>query len=45
MPARTACLQNSMPGWNPMGNWNPTDYHDDPDCRLNPMYNEVVYVA
>ncbi|EKX40252.1 hypothetical protein GUITHDRAFT_113730 [Guillardia theta CCMP2712] len=31
---------NSMPGWDPMGMWNPTDYHSDPDCRLNPMYNE-----
>lgn len=20
--------------------FNPTDYHADPDCRLNPMYGE-----
>ncbi len=37
--------QNSMPGWNPLNMWNPTDYHDDPDCRLAPMYNEVMISA
>jgi hypothetical protein len=34
--------QNSMPGWNPLTMWNPTDYHDDPDCRLAPIHNEVM---
>jgi hypothetical protein len=34
-----------MPGWNPLNMWNPTDYHDDPDCRLAPMYNEVMISA
>ena len=34
-----------MPGWNPLNMWNPTDYHDDPDCRLAPMYNEVMIGA
>ena len=29
----------------PTGIWNPVDYHDDPDCRLNPMYNEVCVRA
>jgi len=32
---------NSMPGWDPMTHaFNPTDYHADADCRLNPMYGE-----
>jgi len=31
---------NSMPGWNPLSIWNPQDYHADPDCRLNPMYQQ-----
>merc|ERR1711966_554318 len=31
---------NSMPGWNPLSIWNPRDYHEDPDCRLNPMYQQ-----
>eukprot|EP00277_Geminigera_cryophila_P039807 CAMPEP_0173099176 /NCGR_PEP_ID=MMETSP1102-20130122/35317_1 /TAXON_ID=49646 /ORGANISM="Geminigera sp., Strain Caron Lab Isolate" /LENGTH=88 /DNA_ID=CAMNT_0013992107 /DNA_START=136 /DNA_END=402 /DNA_ORIENTATION=+ len=31
---------NSMPGWNPLAIWNPQDYHGDPDCRLNPMYQQ-----
>ena len=31
---------NSMPGWNPLNIWNPQDYHVDPDCRLNPMYQQ-----
>jgi len=31
---------NSMPGWNPLAIWNPMDYHADPDCRLNPMYQQ-----
>eukprot|EP00293_Proteomonas_sulcata_P008785 CAMPEP_0184298990 /NCGR_PEP_ID=MMETSP1049-20130417/9694_1 /TAXON_ID=77928 /ORGANISM="Proteomonas sulcata, Strain CCMP704" /LENGTH=58 /DNA_ID=CAMNT_0026609293 /DNA_START=786 /DNA_END=962 /DNA_ORIENTATION=+ len=31
---------NSMPGWDPLSIWNPRDYRGDPDCRLNPMYNQ-----
>eukprot|EP00286_Rhodomonas_abbreviata_P022721 CAMPEP_0181309764 /NCGR_PEP_ID=MMETSP1101-20121128/12199_1 /TAXON_ID=46948 /ORGANISM="Rhodomonas abbreviata, Strain Caron Lab Isolate" /LENGTH=72 /DNA_ID=CAMNT_0023416293 /DNA_START=459 /DNA_END=677 /DNA_ORIENTATION=- len=31
---------NSMPAWDPMAIWNPRDYHQDPDCRLNPMYQQ-----
>mmetsp|Transcript_9154 Transcript_9154/g.20998 ORF Transcript_9154/g.20998 Transcript_9154/m.20998 type:complete len:81 (-) Transcript_9154:117-359(-) len=31
---------NSMPGWDPLHIWNPRDYHEDPDCRLNPMYQQ-----
>eukprot|EP00293_Proteomonas_sulcata_P016438 CAMPEP_0184309996 /NCGR_PEP_ID=MMETSP1049-20130417/21991_1 /TAXON_ID=77928 /ORGANISM="Proteomonas sulcata, Strain CCMP704" /LENGTH=65 /DNA_ID=CAMNT_0026623377 /DNA_START=36 /DNA_END=233 /DNA_ORIENTATION=+ len=31
---------NSLPGWSVDGVFNPTDYHADPDCRLNPMYGE-----
>eukprot|EP00284_Hemiselmis_tepida_P006194 CAMPEP_0174917040 /NCGR_PEP_ID=MMETSP1355-20121228/2224_1 /TAXON_ID=464990 /ORGANISM="Hemiselmis tepida, Strain CCMP443" /LENGTH=70 /DNA_ID=CAMNT_0016162103 /DNA_START=54 /DNA_END=266 /DNA_ORIENTATION=+ len=31
---------NSMPGWDPLSIWNPTDAAHDPDCRLNPMYQQ-----
>lgn len=29
-------LQNSMPGWDPLAIWNPTDAGRDPDCRCVP---------
>jgi len=39
-PSELFCTQNSMPGWDPLSIWNPRDYRGDPDCRLNPMYNQ-----
>merc|ERR1712205_112186 len=36
---------NSMPGWNPLSIWNPRDYHEDPDCRLNPMYQQRAWAS
>ena len=33
-------LQNTMPGWDPLSMWNPVPASSDPDCKLNPMYQE-----
>ena len=32
--------QNTMPGWDPLSMWNPVPASADPDCKLNPMYQE-----
>jgi hypothetical protein len=37
MPSGT---QNPLPGWEV--NWNPVGSKLDPDCKLNPLYNERV---
>mmetsp|Transcript_11330 Transcript_11330/g.24338 ORF Transcript_11330/g.24338 Transcript_11330/m.24338 type:complete len:144 (-) Transcript_11330:228-659(-) len=31
---------NTMPGWDPLSMWNPVPASADPDCKLNPMYQE-----
>ena len=29
-----------MPGWDPLAIWNPVSASQDPDCKLNPLYQE-----